>query len=257
MAMHRYRTAIRANVKPHLGRYDIAARSDLSSQTTPLVTFADRYIGGGMGTVMNVAALISGFGAQLACLAGATRVLYAPCRDGLGGRAQRLLTRTNRKVGTPVVPFAITSVVALASFVAFSGAGPLGSITDISSYGADVEIFVYLLVVVAAVVFCWRWERKPVHFVVLGIGVVVMGYIVKDSVYPVPAYPLTRAMYAALATFGLGIALVAGFPPLRRRFGDARAADRDRMTASGGSYPGDVLPEGGLGGDGVVEGPIT
>lgn len=202
---------------------------EFASQTTPLVTIADHYVGGGMGTVMNIAALISGFGAQLACLAGATRVFYALSRDGLGGRARAALTRTDEKFGTPVVPFAITSAFALLSFLVFSGAGPLGAITDISSYGADVEIIVYLLVVIAALVFCWRWERKLVHFVILAIGIVVMVYVVKDTVYPVPAYPLNWAMYAALATFGLGVVIVACSPDLRRRFGAASMAHRHRM----------------------------
>jgi amino acid transporter len=216
-----------------------------ASQTTPLVTVADRYVGSGMGTVMNVAALISGFGAQLACLAGATRVLYALGRDGLGGRPRDMLTRTSGKFGTPLLPFAITSVLAAVSFLAFSGAGPLGSITDVSSYAADVEIIVYLLVVVAALIFCLRWERKPVHFVVLGIGIVVMGYVVKDTVYPIPAYPLNWAMYAALSTFGLGIALVVVFPRLRERFGAARQIDRDRMLDSAETAPAGVTGGGG------------
>lgn len=202
---------------------------EFAGQTTPLVTVAHRYVGSGMGTVMNVAALISGFGAQLACLAGATRVLYALGRDGLAGRPREVVTRTDSRFGTPVVPFAITSVLALVLFLVFNGAGPLGSITDISSYGADVEIIVYLLVVIAALVFCWRWERKLVHFVVLTIGVAVMVYVVKDTVYPVPEYPLNWAMYAALATFGLGIATVALSPGLRRRFAAARRADRESM----------------------------
>lgn len=205
---------------------------EFASQTTPLVTVSDRYIGGGMGTTMTVAALISGFGAQLACLAGATRVLYALGRDGLGGGVQRRFVLTHRAFGTPLVPFMATSLAAGIAIVAFHGAGPLGSITDISSYGADVEILVYLLVVIAALVFCLRWVRKPHHIVVLIAGIIVMGYVVKDTVYPVPAYPLNYAMYSALGTFAIGILAVLVFPGLRGRLRAAGRVDRDKMLTA-------------------------
>lgn len=209
----------------------------LAKQDTPLVAVANGYVGHPMGTVMNVAALISGFGAQVACLVGGVRVLYALSRDGLTGRARKAMTRTNTKFGTPVVPFLVGAVGSLAVFVAFSGAGPLGTITDISDYGADIEIIVYLLVLIAAIVFCWRWERKPIHFVVLIAGLVVIAYVVKDTVYPVPAYPLNWCMYAALFTLAVGVVLGAGFPSLRARFAAARKIDRDRMLESTPATP--------------------
>jgi amino acid transporter len=194
-----------------------ASPAVLAHQTTPLVTIAGRYLGSPMRTVMNIAALISGFGAQLACLAAAARVLYALGRDSLAPRARGRFTRLHPRFGTPVVPFALASLLSGVIVFAFAFAGPLGSITDVSSYGADIEILVYLLVVIAALVFCWKHERKLQHFIVLIIGVVVMGYIVKDTVYPIPPAPLNYAMYAAFATFALGIAILLVFPGMRSR----------------------------------------
>src|SRR5215469_15981955 len=172
-----------------------------------------------MGTIMNVAALISGFGAQLACLAAAVRVLYALGRDGLGPRSRRGFIRLHRKFGTPIVPFTLASIVSGVTVFAFAWAGPLGSITDLSSYGGDIEILVYLLVVIAAVVFCWKHLRKLQHFIVLGIGVAVMGYIVKDS------------MYAALGTFALGTLLLLAFPGMRRRMKSSEIFDPQQLQA--------------------------
>jgi len=203
----------------------------LARQTTPLVTIARQYIGTPMGTIMNVAALISGFGAQLACLAAAVRVLYALGRDGLGPRSRRGFIRLHRKFGTPIVPFTLASIVSGVTVFAFAWAGPLGSVTDLSSYAGDIEILVYLLVVVAAVVFCWKHLRKPQHFIVLGIGVVVMGYIVKDTVYPIPPAPLNYSMSAAFGTFALGILLLLAFPGMRRRMKASEIFDPQQLQA--------------------------
>src|SRR5262249_5394156 len=161
----------------------------LAGQTTPLVTIARQYIGTPMGTIMNVAAVINSLGAQLACLAAAVRVLYALGRDGLGPRSRRGFIRLHRKFGTPIVPFTLASIVSGVIVFAFAWAGPLGSVTDLSSYGGDIEILVYLLVVVAAVGFCWKHLRKPQHFIVLGIGGGGLGRIVKDTLDPIPPAP--------------------------------------------------------------------
>lgn len=194
-----------------------ASPQTLAHQTTPLVTIAGQYMGSPMGTIMNVAALISGFGAQLACLAAATRVLYALGRDAVGPKGHARFTRLHPKFGTPVLPFVIASAVSGIVVFAFAGAGPIGSITDVSSYAGDIEILVYLLVVIAALIFCWRYQRRLVHFIILGIGAVVMCYIVKDTVYPIPSAPLNYAMYAAFGTFALGIAVLLVFPGVRAR----------------------------------------
>lgn len=204
----------------------------LAHQTTPLVTIAAQYMGPAMGTIMNVAALISGFGAQLACLAAATRVLYALGRDGLRPGARRRFTRLHPTFGTPVLPFALASIGAGVTVFAFAGAGPLGSITDISSYTADVGILVYLLVVIAALVFCWKHDHKLRHFAILGTGVVVMGYIVKDTVYPIPPAPLNYAMYAALGTFALGIIVLLVFPGMRGRLKTSEIFDPRQLHDS-------------------------
>ena len=194
----------------------------LATQTAPLVAVASRYVGGWMGTVMNIAALVSGFGAQLACLAGAARVFYALSRDGLAGEPRSVMTRVDRRVGTPVAALGVASAISAIGAFVFVGAGPLGSITDVSTYGADVGVIAYLLIVVAGVVFCWRHVRRPIHLIVLLAGVVVMGYVVKSSLYPVPAAPLNYAMYSALGTYALGIALLVVFPQVRRRLGSSQ-----------------------------------
>jgi amino acid transporter len=54
----------------------------LAGQSVPLVDIAGRYVGPAMGTIINIAALISGIGAQLATVNGANRLLFALGRDG-------------------------------------------------------------------------------------------------------------------------------------------------------------------------------
>lgn len=181
---------------------------------------------------------MSGFGAQLACLAGAARVFYALSRDGLAGEPRAVMTRVDRRVGTPVAALGIASAVSAIGAFVFVGAGPLGSITDVSTYGADIGVIAYLLIVIAGLVFCWRHVRRTVHILVLLVGVAVMGYVVKSSLYPVPAAPLNYAMYSALGTYAFGIAVLLVFPQARRRLRSSREfgprwQDSTRKAADG------------------------
>src|SRR5262249_60189039 len=88
-----------------------------------------------------------------------------------------------------------------------------------------------VLLVAPAVFFCWKHLRKLQHFIVLGIGVVVMGYIVKDPVYPIPPAPLNYSMYAAFGTFALGILLLLAFPGIHRRMKASEIFDPQQLQA--------------------------
>jgi hypothetical protein len=70
--------------------------TQLSAATVPLVTVTDRFVADWMGTLVNFGAVISAFGASLAC--GASRMLFAVGRDA----GPVMLRRTSRCAGAPV-----------------------------------------------------------------------------------------------------------------------------------------------------------
>ena len=58
------------------------------------------------------------------------------------------------------------------------------------TYGADLIIVAYILVVIAAIIFTIRRRMAPVKTVILLIGLAVLGYVVKATFAPFPAPPL-------------------------------------------------------------------
>jgi amino acid transporter len=187
-----------------------ASATALSQSSVPLVDVARVYISPTMGTAVNVAALISGVGAQLATVNGATRLLFALGRDGVG---PRWLARTSATQRSPVGALGVVALVSVAAFLPLSAGSPLDAFFYLSTYGADLIIVVYLLTVIAAFVRSLR-RRRPRQLTILLVGVIVMGYVLKSTVYPIPAFPFNYCMYAAGVTLAVGAALLL-WPSLR------------------------------------------
>ncbi len=70
----------------------------------------------------------------------------------------------------------------------------------------------YLLTVIAALVMVWRRGRRPIPLIVLGFGVLVLGYVLLDSFSPLPAGPFRVVALAALASLLAGIVFALIWP---------------------------------------------
>ena len=84
------------------------------------------------------------------------------------------------------------------------------------TYGSDLIIAAYTLVVIAAIIFTIRRRMAPVKTVFLLIGLAVLGYIVKDTFAPPPAAPFNWDALAAGITLAAGMVLPFAYPPVRR-----------------------------------------
>jgi len=187
----------------------------LVADPAPLVTVADHALGSGVGKAVNAAGIISAFGAQLACITAGSRLLYALGREG--GRPGNLLTRTSARTGAPVGALSIVSVVSFAALLAFSfEATAIRALTLIVTYGAYLLLVAYLMTVLAALVWTVRTVPRPAPLAILGVGLVLMGYIVYRTFVPLPAAPFGAIVAAAGGSIVLGVALLA-FPGLRSR----------------------------------------
>lgn len=187
----------------------------LADQTVPLVDIAGRYVSPAMGTLINVAALISGIGAQLATVNGAGRLLFALGRDGFG---PRWITSVDRGQGSPAGALAVIGVVSIAATIPFmlNGTSPIDAFFYLATYGADLVIVAYLLTSIAALVWSIRrGHRNPGRIAGLLAAIVVMGYIIKGTVIPIPESPFDLCMYAAAITIVIGLACLL-LPRLRR-----------------------------------------
>lgn len=191
----------------------------LAADPAPFVHLATIHLGPVMGDLVNAAGVISAFGAQLACINAANRILFALGRDltAPAGRLHQLLTRTDRRHGSPTGALAITGIATLAALLAFSfEATAVRALTIIVEFGAYLMIVAYLLTVIAAIVWAWRRHRRPVPLAVLTVGVTVLGYVLYDTFVPFPAAPFSWIIAAAGGSLAAGVGLAAA-PIIRRR----------------------------------------
>jgi amino acid transporter len=172
-----------------------------------------------MGDLVNAAGVISAFGAQLACINAANRILFALGRDvtAPAGRAHGLLTHVDRRRGSPVGALAVTGTASVAALLAFSfEASAVRALTIIVEFGAYLIIVVYLLTVVAAIAWTWRRDRHPLRLGVLVVGVALLGYVLYDTFVPFPGAPFDWIIVTAAASTVLGVGLTFA-PSVRRR----------------------------------------
>jgi amino acid transporter len=197
-----------------------ASPSALAADPAPMVHLATSTIGPAMGKLVNVAGVISAFGAQLACINAANRLLFALGREvGDGRRATGFLVRTSPRHGSPTGALLVTGSVSLAALLAFSfERSPIRALTFIVEYGAYLIVAVYLLTVIAALVLVWRRGRRPIPLMILGLGVGVLAYVLYDTFVPLPAGPFRVVALAAACSVVAGVAL-ALIPRMRRRLG--------------------------------------
>lgn len=187
--------------------------SQLSTAAVPLVTVTDRFVAGWMGDLVNFGAVISAFGSSLACVVGASRILFALGRDA----GPSMLRRTSRATGAPVGALIWVGAGSLLTMLLFISEPRATRAVAISlTYPSDLIIAAYMLVVVAAIVFTIRRRMSPVKTVILLIGLAVLGYIARDTFVPLPPAPYRWDALAAAITLTAGIVLPFVSPPLRR-----------------------------------------
>jgi amino acid transporter len=209
----------------------------LAASPAPFVQLATANIGSAVGTAVNIAGVISAFGAQLACINAANRLVFALGREVGGGesRARRFLTRTHRRVGSPIGALTVTGTTSLAALLAFSfEATAIRALTIILEFGAYLIIVTYLLTVVAAIVWVWRHGRKMLPLSVLTVGAAVLGYVLYDTFVPFPAAPYNLVVLAAGASAMIGVA-VAVIPRVHRHLAHSdliHATHRPVMSVS-------------------------
>ena len=187
--------------------------SQLSAASVPLVTVTGKFVAGWMGALVNFGAVVSAFGASLACAVGASRILFALGRDAGPG----MLRRTSRLTGAPVGALIWVGAGSLLTLLLFI-AEPLATraVALSLAYGADLIIAAYILVVIAAIVFTIRRRMPPAKTVILLIGLGVLGYVAKNTFAPLPPAPFNWDVLAAGTTLAAGIVLPFVYPPLRR-----------------------------------------
>jgi len=219
-----------------------ASPAALAADPAPFVHLATANIGAWMGKAVNIAGVISAFGAQLACINAANRLVFALGREvgGSTGRLSGFLTSTSQKTSSPIGALVVTGGASIAALLAFGfEATAIRALILIVEFGAYLIVIAYLLTVIAAVAWVWRHSRNVFPLAVLSIGVAVLGYVLYVTFYPFPAAPFDWVVLVALTSALLGV-LIARTPQIRGRLAHSellratkRAAPTVQVAAGG------------------------
>jgi amino acid transporter len=204
------------------------------------------YVASWVGDVITIGAAVSAFGCALACAVGASRLLFALSRDGVG--VAPLGTLSPRR-GTParataVVVGAMYATIAVAWFLLrgkpfdlFVASGTIGTLILLVAYalatlGAVKLLFLSGQRVVAA------WE-----VVIPALALLLLGYTLFRNVWPYPT--AAAASYPALAAGWLliGVLLVLARPAATQRAGELLTADDGLRPAGHARGPVGAQPE--------------
>ncbi|HET9653752.1 MAG TPA: APC family permease [Kineosporiaceae bacterium] len=197
------------------------------------------FVGSWAGDLISFGASVSAFGCALACAVGASRLLYALSRDGVGPAA---LSRVSGRQGTPVPAsvivvagmYLIIAVMALVfrsdSLTVFVNSGVMGTLILLVAY-VLATLGVIRLLFLGADRTTPRWQLAvPV------LALLVLLYTLWRNVYPYPStdpstasfwLPIVCAVWVLLA---LVVILIR--PEVARRAGDRLAAE-EGLSAGG------------------------
>jgi amino acid transporter len=190
------------------------------------------YIASWLGTIITAGAMISAFGSALACLVGASRIVYALGRDhvlpvGLG--------RLSRRRHTPAVAAAavMVTVYAIIAFTWFILRGdPFTLFLQAATAGTLIVLVVYLLATIGMtrlVFFSGQATVRRWQIAVPVLALIVLGYTLFRNVWPLPSGVAWWGPSAAAAWLVAGIAGVLARPAATRRAG-ALLASAEGLT---------------------------
>jgi amino acid transporter len=178
------------------------------------------YIGAWVGDLITLGAAISAFGCCLACVVGASRLLFALVRDLAPGHA---LAGTGRN-GTPAAAaVVITAAIAVIAAVCagFFNAKPFDTFLWSGTIGTLILLVAYVLATVGCIklIFIDRKMEVPQWQVVIpALALLMLGYTIYRNVIPYPTEgPARWFPVVAFGWLGLVTVVMIAMPGVARR----------------------------------------
>jgi amino acid transporter len=195
-----------------------------------------RFVAGWVGELITIGAAVSAFGCALACVVGATRLLFALSRDEvgpapLGGISPRSGVPTR---STATVVAAVYLIIVLAWFV--FGIAPFDLFVASATVGTLILLLVYALATIgAAKLLFFSGERQVAAWevVVPALALLLIGYTLLRNVYPYPTdqaawYPVIAVLWVVL-----GIVVTFARNTATRRAGERLMAEEGLAAPTG------------------------
>src|SRR4051812_6964012 len=184
------------------------------------------YVGSWVGHVITLGAAISAFGCCLACMVGASRLLFALSRDTAGERGPGRVGRT----GTPAVAACVVAAgmaLIIVVCVAFFSAKAEDTFIWSGTIGTLILLVAYVLTTIGAIrlVFVQRKMPVPMWQIVIPLAaLLILGYTLYRNVIPYPSsgaaqwFPVVSGGWLVIAVIAVLVA-----PGVSRRLGRALA----------------------------------
>jgi amino acid transporter len=215
---------------------DAAGVAKFTKSSALMGDLGTSYVGAWVGDLITLGAAVSAFACCLACVVGASRLLFALVRDLSPGHA---LGRAGRNDTPATAAVAISALVALIALVCavFFGAEPFDTFLWSGTIGTLILLVAYVLATVGCIklVFVDRKLDVPQWQVVIPVlALVMLAYTIYRNVFPYPTEGPAR--WFPVVAFGwlLLVTVVAvASPGLARRVAVSMAdVDRPGTTES-------------------------
>jgi amino acid transporter len=147
------------------------------------------YIGSWVGDVITLGACVSAFACCLACVVGASRLLFAIVRDLAPGHALGRTGNNDTPARAAITVVAAVALIGLIDAVAF-GAKPFDTFFWSGAVGTLILLVAYLLATAGCIKLIWIDNKMPQvarwEIVVPIAALVVIGYTLYRNVLPYP-----------------------------------------------------------------------
>ncbi|MBA3338844.1 MAG: APC family permease [Geodermatophilaceae bacterium] len=196
------------------------------------------YLGGWVGDAVTLGAAISAFGCCLACMVGASRLLFALGRDASGDKGVGRISGAGTPANGAMVVAAVMALIVIVTVL--FGAEPFDTFLWAATIGTLLLLVIYVLTTIGAIrlVFVQKKMSVPMWQIVIPIAaLVVLGYTIYRNVIPYPTegpgqwFPVVAGAWLLLA-----IIVVFAAPGLARRIGA-------NLTAAEGLTPTEGDPD--------------
>jgi amino acid transporter len=199
-----------------------------------------QFVAGWVGELITIGAAVSAFGCALACVVGATRLLYALSRDEVGPAPLGTVSPGSG------VPARSTATVALGAYVIIAlgwfvfGVAPFDLFVASGTIGTLILLLVYALATIGAAKLLFSSGERLVaawEVIVPFLALVLIGYTLFRNVYPYPTdaaawYPIIAALWVMV-----GIAVTFVRNAATRRAGE-RLMEEEGLAAESDSRTG-------------------
>jgi amino acid transporter len=182
------------------------------------------YITSSVGNIITLGTAVSAFGCTLACVVGATRILYSLSRDGVGTTA---LDSVHGRTGSPVRALGVITAISAAIILIcriFFTTNPFDVFIWSATIGTLILLFAYLMATVGCMRLLWfrGTHRVPIWQIVVPIAaVLVLLATLYYNIDPDASKAFKWNYYTAAGWIIAGAVLVLALPGVATRVGQS------------------------------------